>query len=337
MIEATNANGNTAGNGINSANTSGTNTIVAKVGLGASQTWTTNGGTLAVSGAISDFNGGFGITKAGLGDLNLSGTNTFTGATTISAGILRLDSNTALSGTRGVSITNGASLFIRNSNPIFWVGQTLTLNGTGGTGSGALVTSTAGTTRWNGPVSLGSDSLVLTGGGTALKIGGTIDLSTFTLTSNAAAATTFSGTISGSGGLTKTGNSTLTLGAALNTYTGTTSLNVGTLVIASGATNGDPMLNSSAITLSQGTTLSFAAATNANQLVVGPITLSGGAGTASIKLSNNDKQRRCDRPSERRPDSGDPAGSFYYRRRPSKRQFLRQYCQRQRRHPGGVH
>ena len=89
-IEATNANGNTAGNGIDSQKTSGTNTISAKVGLASSQTWTVaGGGTLTVSGAVTDFGGGYSLTKAGLGDLNLSGVNTYSGATNITAGILR--------------------------------------------------------------------------------------------------------------------------------------------------------------------------------------------------------------------------------------------------------
>ena len=234
-IEATDANGNAAGNGITSSNSSGTNTISAKVGLAASQTWTVaGGGTLAVSGAISDFGGVYGLTKSGLGDLNLSGTNTYTGATNITAGILRLDSATALGGTSGVNITSGASLFVRSSSPT--VTGTLTLNGTGATGSGALVTSTTGTTNWNGSVTLGSNSLILTGGGTALNIGGDISLSTFTLSSNAAAATAFSGSISGTGGLTKTGNGVLTLsGNTANTYNGTTTISAGTLTLAKAA------------------------------------------------------------------------------------------------------
>jgi hypothetical protein len=61
-IEATDANGNTAGNGI-TVNTpsSGTptHTISAKVGLGSSQTWTVDSGaSLTVSGEVSDFGAG---------------------------------------------------------------------------------------------------------------------------------------------------------------------------------------------------------------------------------------------------------------------------------------
>jgi autotransporter-associated beta strand protein len=90
-IDATNANGNTLGNGIDSQKTSGTNTISAKVGLGSSQKWTVAaGGTLAVSGAITDFNLGYGLTKAGGGTLTLTGTNTYSGPLVMAGGTLSL-------------------------------------------------------------------------------------------------------------------------------------------------------------------------------------------------------------------------------------------------------
>lgn len=297
-IEATNANGNTAGSGINAANTTGTNTISAKVGLASSQTWTVaSGGTLAVSGVISDFGAGYSLTKDGLGDLNLSGANTYSGATNINAGILRVDNASALAGTSGVSIASGASLFVRSSSPTLGVNQSLTLNGSGATGSGALVTSTSGTTTWNGAVSLGSNSLVLQGGGTTLNIGGGVSLgaNTLTLETNGSNSATISGGINGSGGITKTGTSTLILSGA-NTYTGTTTVSAGTLSLApSGNFLGGVFLASSGVTLNQGATLLFNAATTANAVSSGyslasPITLAGGAGSATVRFGGNDQK-----------------------------------------------
>jgi autotransporter-associated beta strand protein len=108
-LEAAAVNGNTLGNGINSLKTSGTNTISAKVGLAASQTWTVaSGGTLAVSGAISDFGLARSLTKAGGGTLTLSGTNTYTGGTIINAGTVNITDHNQLGGS-GRNITFGGS------------------------------------------------------------------------------------------------------------------------------------------------------------------------------------------------------------------------------------
>jgi autotransporter-associated beta strand protein len=74
-IEATTANSNATNNGINSANTSGTNTISAKVGVAANQTWTVaRGGTLALTSLVTDFGGGRTVTLAGGGTLTLTNT-----------------------------------------------------------------------------------------------------------------------------------------------------------------------------------------------------------------------------------------------------------------------
>src|SRR4029077_3486386 len=69
-----------------------------------------------------------------------------------------------------------------------------------------------------------------TGGAT----GGNITLNANTLTVNEAGTTTYSGAISGTGGLIKQGAGALTLAGA-NTYSGQTRVNAGTL--AAGANN----------------------------------------------------------------------------------------------------
>lgn len=65
----------------------------------------TSGETLTVSGQIS---GSSGLTKAGMGRLNLSANNSYTGPTTVSAGTLQL-SGGSIAGS-SVSVSSGASL-----------------------------------------------------------------------------------------------------------------------------------------------------------------------------------------------------------------------------------
>ncbi len=140
-LEATNANSNTAGNGITSSNTSGTNTISANVGLASSQTWTVaGGGTLAATGAVSDFSGGYALTKAGAGTLSLSGStpNTYTGLTTINNGTLVLNkiasvnaiAGDSVAGTTDVQVNTGATLRLAAANQI---ANDATVNLNGGT------------------------------------------------------------------------------------------------------------------------------------------------------------------------------------------------------------
>src|SRR6516164_1241178 len=83
---------------------------------------------------------------------------------------------------------------------------------------------------------------------------GAVTLGSATLTTNGDGSdTTFSGTISGSGGLVKIGDGTLTL-LGNNSYTGGTPLNEGTLAVGS-----NTALGTGTLTLADGTTLQAAA------------------------------------------------------------------------------
>src|SRR5204863_44415 len=68
---------------------------------------------------------------------------------------------------------------------------------------------------------------------------GNVTLGTFTLTAGGSnATTTYSGTMSGTGGLTKAGTGTLTLNGT-NTYTGTTNVSAGTMSVNGSAAIAD--------------------------------------------------------------------------------------------------
>jgi len=149
---------------------------------------------------ISNPNGGsnaLGLTKLGTGILTLSGTNSYTGGTSVTAGVLSF-ANTAAQPSSG-TVTVGA-------------GATLALGvGGGGFFSAANVDSLWANTLTN--VSMDAASLV------------GVDTTAGNFTYNTAQSTR---------GLVKIGANTLTLGGA-NTYTGGTTINAGTL--KSGASN----------------------------------------------------------------------------------------------------
>lgn len=157
---------------------------------------------LAVSGVISDgVVAGSSLSKTGAGNLLLSGANTFIGGLTLSAGTLTLANNNA-AGSGNVTLGNA------------------TIQASGGTITLANPLSITGDTVFSG-----SDALVFTG---AAALGGAR-----ILTANG--NTSFSGAISGANGLTLASGSSGTLtfsGSAANTYSGNTTVNGGTLVLA---------------------------------------------------------------------------------------------------------
>lgn len=128
-IMAAAVNGNTAGNGITVATGGGNNTISAPVVLGASQAWTVTDSTstLTVGGQVSDGSHNYALTKAGAGVLALSGSNTYGGGTTVSAGTLRLDNASgSATGSGSLAVNGGATLAGRGSS----AGTTFAISGT---------------------------------------------------------------------------------------------------------------------------------------------------------------------------------------------------------------
>ena len=299
--------GSLAGGG-NVTNTGATPVILTAGGDNTDTTFsgTLTNGTLPVSL--------LGLTKTGNGKLILTGTNTYTGGTTISGGTLQIGNGGAVGSITGGVIDNGNFAFNRSDTALIFSGN---VSGTGtlgqiGTGmttlsgentySGATTVS-AGTLRANSTTALSPNSaftvnstLDLHGNSNAvgsLAGSGTVtnnnaDLPTILTAGGDNTSTTFSGILTNGNnnslGLTKVGLGTMTL-TGTNTYTGGTIITGGTLQIGNAGTSG-----SIVGTVTDNATLSF----NRSDIITFSNIVSGsgslsqiGTGTLILTGSNN--------------------------------------------------
>ena len=199
------------------------------------------GWTATIDSALT----GLGINKTGAGTLILNGANTYTQATTLSAGTLSVSADANLGaasagldfegGTLQVTGTGfqstsrtitfgaaGGGFDIADAGNVFTVSQPL--GGTGALtklGAGTLVLSGANTYSGGTTISAGT----LQGDATSLQ-GDIVDNAS--LVFDQGTDGTFSGTVSGTGALTKLGAGTLTLGGS-NSYSGGTTISAGAL------------------------------------------------------------------------------------------------------------
>ncbi len=218
-------------------------------------------GASAIATISSAVAGSDGLEKIGAGTLVLSGVNTYTGGTTVSAGTLRVSGSGSLgSGSYSGAISLGSGTVLDYASS---AAQTLSgaISGTGGltvSGTGTLTLSGANT--YSGPTSINSGAVVASGGSAigdtsavTIASGANLTLSanetvgslagagavTLTNTSQLTAggdnsSTTFSGGIVGTGSFEKTGSGTLTLNGA-STFIGVVTLSGGSIVLSGGS------------------------------------------------------------------------------------------------------
>jgi autotransporter-associated beta strand protein len=229
------------------------------------------------------------LTKAGSGTLMLTGANTYSGGTIVSAGTLQGNS-TSLRG----DIANAASVVFEQDALGTYAGVL--------SGSGSLTKSGAGTLVLTGANSYSGGTTVTAGTlqGNSTSLQGNI-ANNSALVFDQAVAGAYSGNISGTGTLVKTGAGTLTLTGA-NTHAGDTSISAGTLAVASDAQlgtgalafNGGTLQTNAAFTSSKAVTLLGAGTIDSNGFAVdlggaiagaGPLTKSG-AGTLTLAGTN---------------------------------------------------
>lgn len=146
--------------------TSDLNLGTGSVTLGASSQVTVTAGNLTVGGAVGPSSGGYGLTKAGSGNLNLNAVNTYNGNTTISAGTLALGASASIANSPVITV-NGVldvsaigSFALTGSQVLAGSGG---VKGTVGTASGTAIY--AGTDGTTGTLTF-SNSLSLASGAT---------------------------------------------------------------------------------------------------------------------------------------------------------------------------
>ncbi|EJH0209908.1 autotransporter-associated beta strand repeat-containing protein [Salmonella enterica subsp. enterica serovar Kentucky] len=173
---------------------------------------------LNTGGTFDNAIGGSGnVVKSGADTLTLSGSNSYTGGTTISGGTL-VASNVEALGTGDV--TNNATLELNTGGDF--------INNIGGTGrvekSGDDTLTLSGSNTYTGGTLINGGTLVASNV-EALGTGDVTDNATLALNTGG----TFDNAISGSGQVVKSGDETLTL-CGTNSYTGGTTISGGTLV-----------------------------------------------------------------------------------------------------------
>ena len=248
--------------------------------------WITSSGQATPTGIIKTGPNNLVLTYAG---------NDYTGTTAINEGRLALANGNALGSTAGGTVVaSGAQLLLTN---VVVVAEPLTISGNGLPSGSAIAGAlrSIGTNSYAGKITLGTNAKIFGGSGTSLTVdvasGDAVDLSGNTLTIDGAGSLLINDGITGAGGLTKEGSGATTL-AGVNTYTGTTTVSLGTLVVSNASLSATISSNSVAVAFtsvpSTGMTYTVLPGALASNSLVSPSVSGLGSGqTATVANSPN--------------------------------------------------
>lgn len=225
--------------------------------LGAGNTLTiqtANAGGTSMDATLSGVVSGTGaLVKTGGGTLTLTGENTYTGATTVSAGTLQIGNGLAAGSiVSNVGLASGTHLVFNHNDELAYTGIASGSGDLTKIGTGTLVLSgsntyTGGTSLEEGAITVASNSALGTGNvdmdddtqlnyNSAVSLANTIDMAGAGRLNVASGSATQSGVISGED-LDKIGSGTLVLTGA-NDYEGDTTVSEGVLQLGDGGTTG---------------------------------------------------------------------------------------------------
>lgn len=232
------------------------------------QTLTVNSaGSVSIGAVVKNTSGTGKIYKAGNGTLTLSGNNTYTGDTTISAGTLLWSTFNNALGTGGTVTLNDANTGIAN---------TALLRNQAGTLSRNIIVAAQGT----GTTTIGNDT-----GNTSINYNGSLTLNrTATLKAGSSGGSiTFNGAVSGAGGVNVTGAGSVTFAGA-KTYTGDTTIGSGSVLFLTGSGS---ITNSTNIIVNDGAALNVTARTDGTITLTNSQVLSGnGTITGAVVIAS---------------------------------------------------
>ena len=267
-------------------------TFNTNTSLGASTRKITIGGTgtYTWSGVISgDAGVGLTVDATAVGILKLSGTNTYTGVTTVNSGTINLGNSLALGTIDGGTVLNTTSATVGGGLNLngFSIAEPLSISGAG-MGGGSIRNDVATPVTISGPITLFGTSATINAAVGKINITDAVSgIGTLNLGGGATDCGEISGVMSMTGSLVTAGNWTI---SGANTYSGSTSVTFLGKTLTLGASevipNGSAVILNNA-TLKTGATTGFSETAGTLQLATNSATIALGTGVHTLAFADS--------------------------------------------------